>query len=65
MDRSFLIYVVATILGSVIYIVHAVCTSASQKLSALQLHIVQLVTLLVGHDVIHVVYLSPTAVVKM
>jgi hypothetical protein len=28
-------------------------------------HVVQLVTLLVGHDAIRVVYLSPTVVVQM
>jgi hypothetical protein len=42
-----------------------ILTRASEKLSALLLRIVQLVTLLVGHDTIPVVYLSPTAVVQM
>jgi hypothetical protein len=29
------------------------------------MHVVQMVTLLVGHDAIHVVYMSPTVEVQM
>jgi hypothetical protein len=41
------------------------CTRVSQKVSEMEVHVVQLVKLLVGHDAIRVVYLSPTVVVHM
>jgi len=40
-------------------------TQVSQKLSALQVHVLQLAILLVGHDKIHMVYSSPTIVVQV